>query len=98
MADGADWPMWRGNAAHTGSTPRELPSQLSLQWTRTMPPLVPGWPDLVDLIGVADEAVTLLAKAYLSVNYNLAGDGSWAASSLQVLLRRAGLIQHGASE
>jgi hypothetical protein len=41
----ADWPMWRGNAAHTGTTPRELPEQLSLQWSRTLPPLTPGWPD-----------------------------------------------------
>src|SRR6187549_2035745 len=41
----ADWPMWRGNAAHTGTTPRELPEQLSLQWSRTLPPLAPGWPD-----------------------------------------------------
>jgi outer membrane protein assembly factor BamB len=44
-SESADWPMWRGNAAHTGATPRELPETLSLQWTRTLPPLTPGWPD-----------------------------------------------------
>jgi hypothetical protein len=57
--------------------------------------LVPGWPHLVDLLGVADEAVTLLAHAYLSVNYNLAGDASQATWSLRALLRRAGLGDAG---
>ena len=53
--------------------------------------LIPGWPHLVGLIGVADQAVTLLASAYLSVSYNLEGDGSQAARSLRTLLRCAGL-------
>lgn len=57
--------------------------------------LVPGWPHLVDLLGVADEAVTLLAHAYLSVNYNLAGDASQATWSLRDLLRRARLGDAG---
>jgi outer membrane protein assembly factor BamB len=41
----ADWPFWRRDPAHTGSTPRPLPERLSLQWTRELPPLQPGWPD-----------------------------------------------------
>jgi outer membrane protein assembly factor BamB len=41
----ADWPAWRGNAAHTGFTPRALPESLALQWSREMPSLEPGWPD-----------------------------------------------------
>lgn len=60
--------------------------------------VVPGWPHLVDLIRVADEALTLLAQAYLSVNYNLAGDASYAASSLRTLLQRAGLADDDRGE
>src|SRR5205823_1046617 len=41
----ADWPLWRRDAAHTGTTPRSLPERLVLQWTRELPPLQPGWPD-----------------------------------------------------
>src|SRR5207247_4147583 len=40
-----DWPMWRRDGAHTGTTPRALPERLSLQWTRELPLLQPGWPD-----------------------------------------------------
>lgn len=44
FSDG-DWPMWRHDAAHTGTTPRALADRLALQWTRELPPLRPGWPD-----------------------------------------------------
>ena len=44
-APDADWPMWRRDAAHSGTTPRPLPERLHLQWTRELPPLRPGWPD-----------------------------------------------------
>jgi len=42
---GADWPMWRHDAAHTASTPQALPDRLQLQWIRELPPLKPGFPD-----------------------------------------------------
>jgi outer membrane protein assembly factor BamB len=41
----ADWPMWRHDAAHSGTTARSLPDRLQLQWSRELPPLHPGWPD-----------------------------------------------------
>ncbi len=41
----ADWPFWRRDPAHTGTTPRALPERLYLQWSRELPPLQPGWPD-----------------------------------------------------
>jgi outer membrane protein assembly factor BamB len=44
-APDADWPMWRHDAAHSGTTARPLPDRLQLQWTRELPPLHPGWPD-----------------------------------------------------
>jgi outer membrane protein assembly factor BamB len=40
-----DWPFWRRDAAHTGTTPRALADRLHLQWTRELPSLEPGWPD-----------------------------------------------------
>lgn len=42
---GADWPAWRGDAGHTGVTQTALPKNLSLQWTRELPPLERAWPD-----------------------------------------------------
>jgi len=56
--------------------------------------LVPGWAQLVELIHSAREIVALVAQAYLSVSYDLASDASQAASSLQRLLKRAGLAQN----
>jgi hypothetical protein len=53
--------------------------------------LIPGWVYLVTLIDTAREALTLLAHAYLSVGYNLAGDADLSAHSLRELLGRAGL-------
>lgn len=53
--------------------------------------LIPGWAHLVKLIDTAREALTLVAHAYLSVGYNLAGDAGWPVHSLRELLRRAGL-------
>jgi outer membrane protein assembly factor BamB len=45
FAGDADWPFWRRDPAHSGSTPRSLPERLVLEWTRELPPLQPGWPD-----------------------------------------------------
>ncbi|HLH29107.1 MAG TPA: PQQ-binding-like beta-propeller repeat protein, partial [Acidimicrobiales bacterium] len=44
-ASDADWPMWRHDAARSGTSARPLPERLELQWTRELPPLHPGWPD-----------------------------------------------------
>jgi len=41
-ADG-DWPTWRHDAGRTGASELELPSTLSLQWVRVLPPLEPAW-------------------------------------------------------
>jgi len=58
--------------------------------------LIPGWAHLVSLIDTAREALTLVAHAYLSVGYNLAGDASWPAHSLRELLHRAGHLERWA--
>jgi len=39
----ADWPMWRGNANRSASTDEQLPTTLSLQWSRQLPALKPAW-------------------------------------------------------
>ena len=56
--------------------------------------LVPGWSHLMELINTARETVTVVARAYVSVSYDLASDASHAAQSLQRLLNRAGLSQN----
>ena len=60
--------------------------------------LIPGWSDLVNLIDMARETVTLVSQAYLSVGYNLAGDASRGAHSLRALLDRVGLERGPANE
>src|ERR1043165_8496304 len=41
----SDWPMFRGDAQHSGASAEELPAQLELLWTRKLPALEPAWPD-----------------------------------------------------
>ncbi len=41
----ADWPAWRHDAARSGATDEQLPEQLNLQWTRTLPANTPAWPE-----------------------------------------------------
>ena len=43
--DDRDWPAWRHDAAHSGTTPRPLAERLYLNWTLELPTLRPGWPD-----------------------------------------------------
>ncbi len=38
-----DWPMYRHDAARTGSTAMQLPEQLHLQWVRALPPRQPAF-------------------------------------------------------
>ncbi|MFP4057831.1 MAG: PQQ-binding-like beta-propeller repeat protein [Candidatus Brocadiia bacterium] len=45
VAPGADWPMWRGNAARTAASAHDLPRDLRLQWVRHLLPQVPAWKD-----------------------------------------------------
>ena len=44
-ASGADWPMWRGDAARSGASVEALPETLHLQWTRQLPPALLAWPN-----------------------------------------------------
>ncbi len=44
----ADWPMWRADAARTGNSTEQLPEELHLQWTLTLPPPQPAWPSNQD--------------------------------------------------
>jgi outer membrane protein assembly factor BamB len=40
----ADWPMWRYDAARSAATPTGLSSNLTLLWSRKLPPVRPAWP------------------------------------------------------
>lgn len=40
---GADWPMWRYDAARSAASPAALPESLHLQWVRDLPRPVPAW-------------------------------------------------------
>lgn len=44
-AHAGDWPQWRYDAQRSNAAPDDLPAKLSLHWVRTLPPLVPAWPD-----------------------------------------------------
>jgi outer membrane protein assembly factor BamB len=41
---GGDWPMWRYDAARSAATPDELAANLTLLWSRQLPPVRPAWP------------------------------------------------------
>lgn len=43
--DGADWPAWRGNAAHGAVTARALPAELFPLWVRKLEAPAPAWPE-----------------------------------------------------
>ena len=43
-AGGADWPMWRYDAARSADTPVELAEELHLQWVRELPEPQRAWP------------------------------------------------------
>ncbi len=42
-ARGADWPMWRHDAARSGVSPAALAGDLHLQWVRELPEPAPAW-------------------------------------------------------
>lgn len=44
-AHAADWPMWRHDASRSAATSQELAPVLHPQWTLSLPPLDPAWPD-----------------------------------------------------
>jgi outer membrane protein assembly factor BamB len=39
-----DWPMWRYDAARSAASPHEIATNLTLLWSRTLPPVQPAWP------------------------------------------------------
>ncbi|MDB4757440.1 PQQ-binding-like beta-propeller repeat protein [Akkermansiaceae bacterium] len=45
MALGADWPMWRNDTGRTAQSAEVLAENLSLQWSRRLPPLKPAYRD-----------------------------------------------------
>jgi len=49
LAGEKDWPMWRGDAARSGSSAHELPATLSPEWQRGLPPLTACWDDPVNI-------------------------------------------------
>ncbi len=47
-AGAADWPMWRGDAQHSGTTSEALPDGLRPAWSLRLPPLSPTWQEAVN--------------------------------------------------
>ncbi|MDA7892695.1 PQQ-like beta-propeller repeat protein, partial [Akkermansiaceae bacterium] len=45
LALGADWPMWRNDTGRTAQSAEVLADNLSLQWSRRLPPLKPAYRD-----------------------------------------------------
>ncbi|MHC4252664.1 MAG: hypothetical protein ACYS9X_26400, partial [Planctomycetota bacterium] len=44
FAFGADWPQFRYDAGRTAACPHELPGDLQLRWTRTLPEPLAAFP------------------------------------------------------
>ena len=40
----ADWPMWRYDAARSGASSNGIATNLTLLWSRKLPPVCPAWP------------------------------------------------------
>ncbi len=40
-----DWPTWRHDAQRSGASDEQLPGELKLQWSVTLPPNTPAWPE-----------------------------------------------------
>ncbi len=45
VALGADWPAWRCDAAHSGSSKQQLPQAMYILWQRQLARPQPAWPD-----------------------------------------------------
>ncbi len=45
LSSAADWPTWRHDPSRGGSSPHTIPTDLHLQWKRTLTPNTPAWPD-----------------------------------------------------
>ena len=39
-----DWPMWRYDAARSAASPDGIATNLTLLWSRKLPPVRPAWP------------------------------------------------------
>jgi outer membrane protein assembly factor BamB len=49
VGNGSDWPMWRCDAYRSAASPEQLPSELTLQWTREFSPRKQAWDDTLNL-------------------------------------------------
>jgi hypothetical protein len=58
--------------------------------------LIPGWVHMVELVNTAREIVEMLARAYVSVSFNLRYDSKRLSVSLRQLMDRAGLTDEKA--
>jgi len=71
-APAGDWPIWRGNAGHTASTPDALPVEMHLQWVRELAPLRPAWPESQTKLRFDDvhEPIVLGNRLFVASNAN----------------------------
>jgi outer membrane protein assembly factor BamB len=66
-----DWPMWRYDAGHTGTSPQKMPDKLSAQWVLELPPLERAWPDDDRLeFDVAYEPIVARGALYVGSPHN----------------------------
>ena len=49
FSNASDWPMWRYDASRSAASPEQLPSELTLQWTREFSPRKQAWDDTLNL-------------------------------------------------
>ncbi len=61
----ADWPQFRYDAGRTAASPHELPAQMQVLWTRTLPPPRPAFPHEVRLAFDASYEPVVLGNTML---------------------------------
>jgi len=49
LSNASDWPMWRYDASRSAASTEQLPSELTLQWTRKFSPRKQAWDDTLNL-------------------------------------------------
>ena len=87
---GADWPMWRHDAARSAATPDALPGGLHEIWVRDLPPQQTAWPASQDKLQFDAFQTNVKGATYLDPQSDEAKPRvkamSWGAAAIDPFL------------